>query len=101
VTWGFVFALAAIAYGCKFVGLVVIGGRTLPPVVARCLALIPVAMISALIVKDTFGFGRSLQIDARAAGLAAAVFAAWRSAPLIVVIVAGAGVTALLRFVAG
>lgn len=101
MTWGIVLALAAFAYGCKVVGLIVVGGRTLPPVVARCLALIPAAMIAALVVKDTFSIGRDLVLDARAAGLAAAVFAAWRKAPLIVVILAGAGVTAALRAVAG
>ena len=99
MTWGLIFALAAFAYGCKVAGLVVIGGRTLPPVVARCLALIPAAMIAALVVKDTFSIGRDLQLDARAAGLAAAVFAAWRKAPLLVVVLAGAGVTAALRAV--
>ena len=101
MTWALILTLAAFAYGCKVVGLVVIGGRTLPPVVSRCLALIPAAMIAALIMKDTFSIGRDLVLDARAAGLAAAVFAAWRRAPLIVVILAGAGVTAALRAIAG
>lgn len=97
MTWWFVFTLAAIAYGCRVIGLVVIGGRVLPPVLARCLALIPAAMVAALIVNDTFAIGRSLQVDERAAGVAAATFAAWRRAPLVVVILVGAGVTALLR----
>ena len=101
MTWGIILALAAFAYGCKVVGLVVIGGRTLPAVVTRCLALIPAAMVAALVVKDTFSIGDELQLDARAAGLAAAVIAAWRKAPLLVVILAGAGVTAALRALAG
>ncbi|MEY2415797.1 MAG: hypothetical protein QOH53_1131, partial [Ilumatobacteraceae bacterium] len=41
-----------------------------------------------------------LQLDARAAGVGAAVVAAWRNAPLIVVIVIGAGVTAAVRSLA-
>ena len=40
-------------------------------------------------------------LDARAVGVGAAAVAAWRRVPLIGVIVLGAGVTALLRFVAG
>ena len=80
-------------------GLVVLGGRTLPPTVGRCLALIPAAMISALIVLNTFADGHHLGLDARAAGVGAAVVAAWRKAPFIVVIVIGAGVTALVRAV--
>ena len=67
----------------------------------RCLALIPAALIAAIVMLNTFADGQHLQIDARAAGVGAAVVAAWRKAPLIVVIVVGAGVTALVRFVAG
>ena len=99
MTWTLVFLLAAGAYGFKVLGLVIIGDRTLPAVLERCLALIPAALIAALIVNDTFSIGRHLQIDARAAGVGAAVLAAWRKAPLIVVIVLGAAVTAALRAV--
>ena len=59
--------------------------------------MIPAALIAALIVNDTFGDGKDLVIDARAAGVAAAALAAWRRAPLIVVIVLGAAVTATVR----
>ena len=99
MTWAFVFALAATAYGFKVLGLVLIGDRRLPPVLGRCLALIPAALIAALVVKDTFSVGQHLQLDARAAGVGAAIVAAWRHAPLIAVIVVGATVTALLRAV--
>jgi branched-subunit amino acid transport protein len=97
MTWTLVFLLAAGAYLFKVLGLVVIGDRPLPPVLERCLGLIPAALIAALIFKDTFSIGQHLQIDARAAGVGAAVVAAWRKAPLIVVIVIGAGVTAAVR----
>jgi branched-subunit amino acid transport protein len=97
VTWGFVFLLAATAYGFKVLGLVLVGDRRLPAVLDRCLALIPAALIAAIVVKDTFSVGQQLQLDARAAGVAAAVIAAWRRAPLIAVIVIGAAVTALVR----
>jgi branched-subunit amino acid transport protein len=100
VTWALVFALAAGAYFCKVLGLVIIGDRSLPPVLDRCLALIPAALIAALVVKDTFSVGQHLQIDARAAGVGAAVVATWKKAPLILVIVIGAGVTAAVRGIA-
>jgi predicted branched-subunit amino acid permease len=61
------------------------------------LALIPAALIAALIVNDTFADGNELVLDARAAGVAVAAVAAWRRAPLIVVIVVGAAVTATVR----
>lgn len=99
MSWWLIAALAATAYGFKVFGLVVVGGRTLPPVLDRCLALIPVAMLAALVVKDTFAVSQSLQVDARAAGIGVAVVAAWRRAPLILVIVLAAAVTALVRAV--
>lgn len=97
MTWTLILLLALGAYAFKFTGLVVIGARTLPPVVERCLALIPAAVISALIVKDTLTQGQDIVIDARAAGIAVAIVAAWRRAPLIAVIVLGAAVTAAVR----
>ena len=97
MSWTFVFALAATAYAFKVLGLVLIGERRLPPVIVRCLALIPAALIAAIVVKDTFSVGPHLQLDARAAGVGAAAVAAWRKAPLIGVIVVGAAVTAVLR----
>ena len=99
MSWGFVFTLAATAYGFKVLGLVIIGDRKLPPVLDRCLAMIPAALIAALVVKDTLSVGQHLQVDARAAGVGAAVVAAWRRAPLIAIIVIGAAVTATVRAV--
>lgn len=97
MSWGFVFALGLTAYGFKALGLVVIGDRRLPPVLDRCVALIPVALIAALVMKDTFSVGQHLQVDARAAGVGVAVVAAWRRAPFVVVVVLAAAVTALVR----
>ena len=97
MSWTFVFVLAATAYAFKVLGLVLVGDREVPPVLDRCLALIPAALIAALVMKDTFSVGQHLQLDARAAGVAAAVIAAWRKASLIVVIVVGAAVTAAVR----
>lgn len=97
MTWTLVLVLAAIAYGVKVLGLVVVGGRDLPAVVDRCLGLVPAALIAALIVTDTFSSSGSLVLDARAAGVGAAVVLAARRAPLIAVIVVGAAVTAVVR----
>jgi branched-subunit amino acid transport protein len=97
MTWTLVIVLAVGAYAFKVLGLVIVGDRRIPPVLDRCLALIPAALVSALVVKDTFSLGQHLQIDARAAGVAAAAVAAWRKAPLIAVIVIAAAVTAAVR----
>lgn len=97
MSWTLVLTLGLGAYAFKVLGLVVIGARELPPVVERCLALIPAALLSALIIKDTFSTGQELVLDARAAGVAVAAFAVWRRAPIVLVIVLGAAVTALVR----
>jgi branched-subunit amino acid transport protein len=97
MTWTLVLVLAAFAFGCKAFGLVVVGSRRLPPPLERCLALVPAAVISALVVMNTFSTGNDLVLDARAAGVGVAGVAAWRRAPLILVIALGAAVTALVR----
>ena len=97
MTWTLIILLTLGAYAFKVTGLVILGGRTLPPIFERCLALIPAAVVTALVMKDTFTQGQELVLDARALGIAVAVIAAWRKAPLIVVIVLGAAVTALVR----
>jgi branched-subunit amino acid transport protein len=97
MSWLFVAVLAACAFGFKALGLIVVGDRALPPIVERCLMLIPAALIAALVVKDTLSSGQELVVDPRAAGVGVAIVAAWRQTPLIVVIVLAAVVTAGLR----
>ena len=97
MTWTLIILLTLGAYAFKVTGLMFLGGRSLPPIFERCLALIPAAVVTALVMKDTFTNGQDLVLDARALGIAVAGIAAWRKAPLIVVIVLGAAVTALVR----
>ncbi|WP_116999567.1 AzlD domain-containing protein [Desertimonas flava] len=97
MTWGLILVLAAVAFGFKVLGLVIIGSRRLPAPLERCLALVPAALLTALIAKDTFSTGQDLVLDERAAGIAVAVIAAWRKAPFVVVVVLAAATTALLR----
>jgi branched-subunit amino acid transport protein len=97
MSWWLIAALSVTAFGFKAVGMVVIGDRQLPPVTQRCVALIPPAMLAAIVLHDTFAVGQSLTIDARVVGVGVAAIAAWRRAPLIVVIVLAALVTAAVR----
>ena len=99
MSWTLIVALGVGCYLFKVLGLVVIGARSLPPVVEHCLVLIPAAMLSALIVKDVFSEGQELVIDARVAGAAVAVVATWRRAPIPVVIVFASAATAFVRAV--
>jgi branched-subunit amino acid transport protein len=97
VSWWTVLALGAGAYACKAIGLVVLGGRPLPPSLQSCLTLIPPAMLGALIVTNTFAIGQTLVIDARAAGVAAAAIATWRRVPFPLIILLASAVTAIVR----
>jgi len=100
VSWALVLALAVGSYGFKALGLVVLGGRDLPPRLMRCVALLPAAVLPALIVVGTFGGDRELVLDARAVGLAVATPLAIWKAPFPVVIGAAALATALVRALA-
>lgn len=97
MTWWLIVVLACAAYGFKALGALVIGQRSMPAAVQRCLLLIPAAVLAGLITKDTFTSGHQVGVDARALGLAVAAVATWRRAPFILVIIAGVGSTALLR----
>ena len=76
-----------------------LGDRQLPSLADEILAVLPTALIGALVVVSTFGDDRSLVLDPRAAGLAVAGIAVWRKAGFVVVVLAAAGTTALLRLV--
>ena len=60
-------------------------------------ALLPIAMLSALVAVQTFGDGQSLVIDARVAGVAVAFVALLLRAPFLVVVLVAAISAALLR----
>ncbi|MGA0803817.1 MAG: AzlD domain-containing protein [Ilumatobacteraceae bacterium] len=98
--WLLIIVLSGGAYGLKVLGFVVVGGRTMPPVLNRCLALIPASLLAALVAKDTFTTAQELVLDARAVGLVVAIVAVWRKAPFIVVVVAAMAATALVRALA-
>lgn len=97
MSWALVLALSGAAYGLKLLGAVIIGQRTMPPAIERCLLLIPAALLAGLIAKDTFTTGQSIGIDARAFGLAVAAVATWKKLPFAVIIVLGVGTVAVIR----
>jgi branched-subunit amino acid transport protein len=98
--WITVAGLAIGTAAIKAFGPVVFGGRDLHPLLARIIPLLAPALLAALVVTETTGgHGAKIVIDARVAGLATAALALWLRAPLIVVVVSAAAVTALLRLV--
>jgi branched-subunit amino acid transport protein len=97
MTWWAVFALAAGTYVSKAAGPVALGSRTVPPSLQRALTLLSVTLLSGLVAISTFGEGRGLTIDARAAGLAVALGAVWLRAPFAVVVISATVTAAGLR----
>jgi branched-subunit amino acid transport protein len=100
VTWALILSLGAAAYFLKLLGAVIIGHRSMPAALQRCLLLIPAALLAALITKDTFTSGREIVLDARIVGLTVAAVLSWRKAPFAVTVFAGVGATALFRLFA-
>jgi hypothetical protein len=92
-----VLALAAGAYALKVAGWLVPARVFEDPRVRRGAALLPVALLAALVVVQTFTTGRSLTVDARAAGLLAAAVALALRAPFLVLVVVAAATAALVR----
>ncbi|MGP3986698.1 AzlD domain-containing protein [Streptomyces sp. 3N207] len=93
-------AIGATALGCylvKLLGLSVPAGVLERPLVQRLAALLPVALLAALVAQQTFAEGTTLVLDARTAGLAAAGLALVLRAPFLVVVAAAVLVTAGVR----
>ena len=63
----------------------------------RLLALLPLAIVAAVVAVQTFTTRRSIVFDARVVGMSVAAFAAWRRWPLAVVVLLAALVTAGVR----
>ena len=99
--WLTIVALAAATALIKASGPVVFGGRPLPAWLQRVIPLLAPALLAALVVTETFGdHSGGLVVDARAAGLAAAGGALALRAPIVVVLIVAALVTAGVRALA-
>jgi hypothetical protein len=95
--WVVIAALALATVALKLAGPLALGGRPLQPGAMNVVQLLASALLAALVVVETFGKGRSLVLDARVIGAAFAAVAVARRAPMIVVVLGAAAVTALAR----
>jgi branched-subunit amino acid transport protein len=100
MSWAAILALALGTYLLKSSGPFLLGDRSLPPVLNRLAELLPAALLAALVAVNVAGADRRIVLDARMAGLAAAVVAVRLKASFLVVVVAGCAATALARAVA-
>jgi branched-subunit amino acid transport protein len=98
--WTAVLVASAACYAAKIAGLSVPPRVLADRRVGHVASVLPIALLATLIATQTFADGRHLAIDARSAGLAAAVVAQILKAPFIVVVVVGCAATALVRLAA-
>lgn len=97
--WLGILAAAAGCFVLKLAGLSVPQRVLDNPAVQRAAALLPVALLAALVGVQTAANGTHLVVDARLAGVAAAIVALLLRAPFIVVVAVAALTAALVRLV--
>lgn len=97
IIWVAVLAASVGCYLFKLAGLSVPRHLLEQPRAQRVAVLLPVALLAALAATQTFADGRDLAVDARAAGVAAALVAIRLRAPFLAVVIVAAATAALLR----
>jgi hypothetical protein len=96
--WATVLLASGLAFAVKFLGHVVPHRLLDRAVFSRVSAMLPVALLSALVAVQTFtAKGGGLTLDARAAGVAVAVSALLVRAPFLVVVILAAATAGTLR----
>ncbi|GAB94255.1 branched-subunit amino acid transport protein [Kineosphaera limosa] len=99
--WPTVLIACGLAYVLKFAGYIVPHRVLEAPRVRRVTALLPVALLAALVGVQTFvgsgDDGSSLVLDSRAIAVAVAIGALLLRAPFILVVIIGAATAAGLR----
>jgi branched chain amino acid efflux pump len=95
--WIAVGVVGAGTIALKGLGPALLGTRRLPERVADLAVLLAPTLLGALVVTQTLGSSDGLDVDARLVGVGAAAIALALRAPLIVVVVLAAVVTAATR----
>ena len=96
--WITIAALTVGTFATKAAGTLVLGTRPPSERVMAMTALVAPALLAALVVYETLSdHGHGITLDARAAGLGAAVLAIAARAPMLVVVLVAAATTALVR----
>ena len=96
--WLTIAALTIGTVAAKVAGPLVLGTRPPNERMLSMTGLVAPALLAALVVYETFNaHGQGLTIDARAAGLGAALLAILARAPMLVVMLVAAAVTAATR----
>ena len=95
--WVVIVAVTLASAAIKAAGPILVGGRELPPRVNTVIALLAPALLTALVVTETFGEDGHLVLDERALGVGVAAVALALRAPVLLAVALAALVTALAR----
>ena len=95
--WVAIVAVTLASAAIKAAGPILVGGRELPPRVNAVIALLAPALLTALVVTETFGDDGYLVLDERALGVGVAAVALSLRAPVLLAVALAALVTALVR----
>lgn len=98
IAWLWVIASSVIAYLTKLAGYLVPREILERPAVVRVAEAMTVGLLAALVVVQTFSADGGVAADARILALVVAVVALLLRAPFLVVVLLGAGVVALGRY---
>ena len=98
--WLLVGCVGAATMAIRAAGPLVFRTRRLPAWLVGPFTLLTPVILTGLVMVETFADGRSLVLDARAAGVGAALLCAWRRVPMPFVMLAAGVVTALVRWAA-
>jgi branched-subunit amino acid transport protein len=97
--WLTIVALAVGTVATKVVGPLVLGTRPPSERMLSMTGLVAPALLAALVIYETLisADGQGITVDARAAGLGAAILAILARAPMLAVILIAAATTAAVR----
>ncbi len=95
--WVTIVAVAIASAAIKAAGPVLVGGRDLPPRIVSVIALLAPALLTALVITETFSEDRHYVLDEKAVGVAVAGVALALRAPVLLAVALAALTTALIR----
>lgn len=96
--WTVVIASSVIAFILKITGYIVPEKYLEKPTIKSITNYVPIVMLSALVIVQTFAQGQTIVLDARLLGLNVALILLLLRAPFIVVVISAAFVSALFRY---
>jgi branched-subunit amino acid transport protein len=95
--WLTVLVIATATIAIKAAGPVVLGGRQLPEPALRVVALLPAALLAALVAVLTFQSQGGLVLDARVIGVGVGLVAILLRVPVLAVVILAGAATAAAR----